>query len=83
MLVEIRTDRLNLTIKGPASHPRFPEGKLQEKEAELKGTCDDDFEIVLAQFMLECFDKMSVCQEEIVYRLALNNTCLSVNHFLT
>ena len=48
VLVEIRTDHLNLTIKGPASHPRFPEGQMQEKEAELKVTSDDDFDIGLS-----------------------------------
>ena len=47
-LVEIRTQYLALTIKGSGSHPRFPEGHVQEKEAELKVTCDDDFDIWLS-----------------------------------
>lgn len=46
-LVYIRTEKINLTIKGPAAHPSFQGVEYREGDSEFKVSCSDDYEISL------------------------------------
>ena len=46
-LVYIRTEKVNLTIKGPAAHPSFQGVEYREGDSEFKVSCSDDYEISL------------------------------------
>ncbi len=46
-LVYIRTDKVNLTIKGPAAHPSFQGVEYHEGDSVFKVSCDDEYEISL------------------------------------
>lgn len=46
-LVYIQTDKVSVTIKGPAAHPNFQGVEYQEGNSSLKVFCDDDFELSL------------------------------------
>ena len=46
-LVYIQTDKVSVTIKGPAAHPNFQGVEYQEGDSSLKVFCDDDFELSL------------------------------------
>lgn len=47
-LVYLQTELLTVTVKGPAYHPAFPGVTFREKEATLRISCDDPFELRLA-----------------------------------
>ena len=47
-LVYVQTNLLTVTIKGSASHPSFPGVEFKEKEASLRVSCDDPYEINMA-----------------------------------
>lgn len=47
-LVYLQTELLTVTVKGPAYHPAFPGVTFREKEATLRISCDDPFELQLA-----------------------------------
>lgn len=47
-LVFVQADHVAVTIKGSASHPTFPGGSFDEKEAFLQIDCDDEYSISLA-----------------------------------
>ena len=47
-LVNIRTNLVEVTIKGAASHPMFPDIAFRDKESALRIACDDPFETFLA-----------------------------------
>lgn len=44
-LLYLQTDRITLTIKGPAAHPAFPGVTFTEQESSLAVACDDPYEI--------------------------------------
>ena len=46
-LVYIRTDRVNLTIKGPAAHPNFQGVEYREGDSEFKLSCSEEYELSL------------------------------------
>ena len=46
-LVYIQTDKVSVTIKGPASHPHNQGAEHNEKESFLKVFCDESYEINL------------------------------------
>ena len=46
-LVYIQTDKVSVTIKGPASHPHNQGAEHSEKESFLKVFCDESYEINL------------------------------------
>lgn len=46
-LVYIQTDKVSVTIKGPAAHPNFQGAEYQEEVSSLKVFCDDEFELSL------------------------------------
>ena len=41
VLISVQTDLIELTIKGPASHPSFPGVTIREKESMLRIRCRD------------------------------------------
>ena len=47
-LVNIRTNLVEVTIKGAASHPMFPDIAFRDRESALRIACDDPFETFLA-----------------------------------
>ena len=46
-LLYIRTDKVNVTIKGAASHPSFQGIEYSEGDSELRVSCDDPFDCTL------------------------------------
>ena len=46
-LVYIRTEKVNLTIKGPASHPGFQGVEYKEGDSVFKVSCDEEYELSL------------------------------------
>ncbi len=48
VLISLRTDRFELTVKGPASHPSFPGVTIREKESLLRVRCREPFELGIA-----------------------------------
>ena len=46
-LVYIRTDKVNLTIKGPAAHPNFQGVEYREGDSEFKLSCSEEYELSL------------------------------------
>ncbi|MCR5090778.1 MAG: restriction endonuclease-like protein [Oscillospiraceae bacterium] len=46
-LVYIRTDKVNLTIKGPAAHPSFQGVEYREGDSEFKLSCSEEYELSL------------------------------------
>ncbi len=46
-LVYIRTDKVNLTIKGPAAHPSFQGVEYREGHSEFKLSCSEEYELFL------------------------------------
>ena len=46
-LIYIQTEKVSVTIKGQASHPKFQGAELNEKESFLKVFCDEEYEIHL------------------------------------
>ena len=46
-LVYIRTDKINLTIKGPAAHPNFQGVEYREGDSVFKVSCTEEFELSL------------------------------------
>ena len=43
-LVYIRTDKVNLTIKGPAAHPSFQGVEYREGDSEFKLSCNEEYD---------------------------------------
>ncbi|MCR5089934.1 MAG: restriction endonuclease-like protein [Oscillospiraceae bacterium] len=46
-LVYIRTDKVNLTMKGPAAHPSFQGVEYREGDSEFKLSCSEEYELSL------------------------------------
>lgn len=46
-LVYIQTEKVSLTIKGPAAHPSFQEATYQEENSTLRIYCTDDYKLSL------------------------------------
>ena len=46
-LVYIQTEKVNLTIKGPATHPRFQGAEYSENNSTFIVSCDEEFELSL------------------------------------
>ncbi len=46
-LVYIRTDKVNLTIKGPATHPNFQGVEYREGDSQFKLSCNEEYELSL------------------------------------
>ena len=44
-LVYIRTDKVNLTIKGSAAHPSFQGVEYREGDSVFRVSCSEDYEI--------------------------------------
>ncbi len=44
-LIYIKTPDIQITVKGPAAHPSFPEGKFEEPDAACSVRCHDSFSI--------------------------------------
>lgn len=58
-LVYIQTQSLTLTIKGPVSHPMFPDAEFRERESRLSVACDEDFDIMLSGDPVTVFSQYS------------------------
>ena len=58
-LVYIQTQSLTLTIKGPVSHPMFPDAEFRERESRLSVACDEDFDIMLSGDHVTVFSQYS------------------------
>ena len=46
-LVYIQTDKVNLTIKGPAAHPNFQGVEYSDGDSVFKISCSEEYEISL------------------------------------
>ena len=46
-LIYIQTDKVSVTIKGPASHPNFQGVEQQSNDSCLQISCDDEFQLSL------------------------------------
>lgn len=46
-LVYIQTDKVSVTIKGPAAHPRFQGAEYCEEESSFKVYCDEEYTLTL------------------------------------